>query len=145
MKQFEIHCEQSQCSPKDINKSAWVLQKNMLRGQQRTEKRLCGQMGPKLIVLDQMVMVLAKVRKNFASEGCQTDLKVWRWISDGMELHVGIVHRIVGTMTAHSYVNILSTNLPTIAEKLGLQKEDIVFQQDNNPKHTAKLTKKMDQ
>ena len=33
---------------------------------------------------------------------------------------VGIVHRIVGTMTAQSYVNILSTNLPITAEKLSV-------------------------
>lgn len=47
---------------------------------------------------------------------------------------------IDGTMDAIGYVDILSRNLQASATKMGLS--SFIFQQDNDPKHTAKLTKK---
>lgn len=38
-----------------------------------------------------------------------------------------------------SYIDILRAELPTFAEKLDMNASDIVFQ-DNDPKHTTKLT-----
>lgn len=55
---------------------------------------------------------------------------------------VGTMQRIVGKMNASYYVDILSRNLPATCEKFNKQPQDIVFQHDNDPKHTAKMTKK---
>lgn len=52
---------------------------------------------------------------------------------------VGKLVFIEGTMTAASYVNILSSNLSESARLMNLN--DFIFQQDNDPKHTARITK----
>lgn len=54
---------------------------------------------------------------------------------------VGNLHRIDGIMDARQYIRILSTNLPQSVEKMGIS-EQYIFQQDNDPKHTAGITKK---
>lgn len=52
---------------------------------------------------------------------------------------VGPIHRIEGTMTAVSYVNILNTTmLPYAEDNMPLR---WVFQQDNDPKHSSKRAK----
>lgn len=51
---------------------------------------------------------------------------------------VGRLEFIDGIMDAPYYVDILSRNLSSSAALLGMQK--YTFQQDNDPKHTAKLT-----
>lgn len=53
---------------------------------------------------------------------------------------VGKLHVIEGTMTHKVYIKILEENLAASAEKFGLQGR-YVFQQDNDPKHTAYNTK----
>lgn len=53
---------------------------------------------------------------------------------------VGNLIFIENTMNKTDYLNILRTNLPTSVEKLGLQ-GSWIFQQDNDPKHTAKIVK----
>ena len=53
----------------------------------------------------------------------------------------GDIHIIEGRMNAHMYQNILREHLHASVQKLGLSQE-FVFQQDNDPKHTAKTTKK---
>lgn len=49
---------------------------------------------------------------------------------------VGNLHFVDGIMTARDYINILKQNLKQSAAKLGIS-SDFIFQQDNDPKHTA--------
>jgi transposase len=52
---------------------------------------------------------------------------------------VGFACRIIGRMTGQSYVNILGNEfLPTL-DYFRWRKEDIIFQQDNDPKHKSKV------
>lgn len=62
---------------------------------------------------------------------------VWGCMSAG---GVGKLHFIEGTMDHKMYIDILKNNLLVSAEKLGLENE-FIFQQDNDPKHTAHNTK----
>lgn len=54
---------------------------------------------------------------------------------------VGNLHNIDGIMDARHYIRILSTNLRQSVEKMGIAGQ-YIFQQDNDPKHTAGVTKK---
>lgn len=61
---------------------------------------------------------------------------VWGCMSsDG----VGNITFIEGTMTAKSYIDVLQDNLSESSNKLGLDGL-YYFQQDNDPKHTARIT-----
>lgn len=42
-------------------------------------------------------------------------------------------------MKKEQYLTILQNNLPSAIEKTGLAAENVVFQHDNDPKHTAKI------
>lgn len=64
-------------------------------------------------------------------------LMVWGCMSAA---GVGKLHFIEGTMDHKMYINILKENLNVSAEKLGLQ-GNYIFQQDNDPKHTALNTR----
>jgi len=61
-------------------------------------------------------------------------------IWDGMEW--GILCEVVERMNAEQYVSILEEYLLRSIEESGIDEEDIVFQQDNDPKHTSKLATK---
>lgn len=54
---------------------------------------------------------------------------------------VGPVYRIEGTMKKEDYLNILQTNLPQAIRKSGMPEEEVIFQHDGDPKHTAKIVK----
>lgn len=54
---------------------------------------------------------------------------------------VGNLVHIESTMTAEKYIDILCENLEESVLKLGLE-NDFIFQQDNDPKHTAKASTK---
>ena len=51
---------------------------------------------------------------------------------------VGILAEVEGRMDAEQYVSILEDNLLPSMEKSGIPKESIIFQQDNDPKHSSK-------
>ncbi|GBP15725.1 Transposable element Tc1 transposase, partial [Eumeta japonica] len=53
---------------------------------------------------------------------------------------VGNLEFIESTMDHRAYLDILKRNLPESVRKLGIQ-DDYIFQQDNDPKHTAYNTK----
>lgn len=53
---------------------------------------------------------------------------------------VGNLHFIDGIMNAKQYVQILKTNLHQSAQNLGIRRK-YIFQQDNDPKHTALHTR----
>jgi len=58
---------------------------------------------------------------------------------------VGDMCRIVGKMTSQSYYTILDENLKNslnnFKRNTSLGKKDIIFQHDNDPKHTSKIAK----
>ena len=55
---------------------------------------------------------------------------------------VGYATRIEGKMDADLYVRIMEDELQQTLELWGKTTDDVVFQQDNNPKHTSKKAKK---
>ena len=54
---------------------------------------------------------------------------------------IGYATRIKGKMDAELYVSILDEQLQKTLEYYGYDKEDVIFQQDNDPKHTSKKAK----
>jgi hypothetical protein len=67
------------------------------------------------------------------------NLMMWGCMSwDG----VGYTTRIEGKMDGELYTQILGDELMKTLEYFGYDEEDIIFQQDNDPKHTSKVAKK---
>ncbi|KAH8234086.1 hypothetical protein KR038_001290, partial [Drosophila bunnanda] len=52
---------------------------------------------------------------------------------------VGPLHLVECIMRKEDYLKILKTNLPNFMEKCAYPEDEIVFQQDGDPKHTAKI------
>lgn len=53
--------------------------------------------------------------------------------------HIGPLVKICGIMRKENYLDILQTNLTDFVDKSAYPEEEVVFQQDNDPKHTAKI------
>ena len=51
---------------------------------------------------------------------------------------VGKLIEVQGKMDAEQYCEILENGLVESFEKLGMEEEERIFQQDNDPKHTSK-------
>lgn len=63
---------------------------------------------------------------------------VWGCITpDG----VGPIVRIEGIMKKEDYLRILEENLPLALSKMPDRPENVIFQHDNDPKHSAKIVK----
>ena len=54
-----------------------------------------------------------------------------------------IMAELEGRMDAQQYVDILEEHLGESVDKLGMEMEDFIFQQDNDPKHTSKKAQKL--
>jgi transposase len=55
---------------------------------------------------------------------------------------VGTMEHIAGRMTAERYVAILDGSYQQALEKYNKEAKEVIFQQDNDPKHTSKLARK---
>lgn len=65
-------------------------------------------------------------------------IMVWGCFS---EFGVGPLVLVEGIMNKEIYLNILYENLPVVMGQMDFTEEDIVFQQDNDPKHASKLVR----
>ena len=52
---------------------------------------------------------------------------------------VGNLHRIDGIMNSQVYIHILDSQLLSTIERQGLDEVEVIFQHDNDPKHTSSL------
>ena len=55
---------------------------------------------------------------------------------------VGRARRIIGDMDPQLYTDILDSEFLQTLEYYGLEKEEIVFQQDNDPNHTSRIARR---
>lgn len=77
---------------------------------------------------------------------CSRHSEIWWWINHALwgcmtAKGVGYSCRIDGSMDSTLYCEILSDEFLQTLEYYGLESQDIVFQQDNDPKHTSALAK----
>jgi hypothetical protein len=86
--------------------------------------------------------VKAKKKKWIQKMLCQpsTMEEVTQWFGAVCYAGVGELAIVEGIMNAKGYVNILRGNLKKSVRKLGI-KDSYLFQQDNDPKHTARITR----
>ena len=73
-------------------------------------------------------------------------MEVWGWVTDGMGLYVmdgvGYAYKIDGRMDGDLYLKVLDDELQETITYHNKTKDDIIFQQDNDPKHACKKARK---
>lgn len=67
------------------------------------------------------------------------NIKVWGCVT---AFGVGPIHKITGNMNKEMYLDILKNHLIETVENMPYPEKEVIFQHDNDPKHTAKLVKK---
>ena len=76
---------------------------------------------------------------------CKKNSQIWWGFFAGMGVYdlawIGKLCTIKGTMNAELYCEILSKELQENYEIQGLNQEEIIFQHDNDTKHTSKFVK----
>jgi len=65
-----------------------------------------------------------------------SSIMVWECISWAS---VGNLYRIDGIMNSQVYLDIFHSQLLGAIERQGLDEAEVIFQHDNNPKHTSGL------
>ena len=74
---------------------------------------------------------------------CKAHSETWWWISNGLEVFqfngVGKLIFIDGIMRNEEYLKILEDNLHNWRGMVMNSEHEFIFQQDNDPKHTAKI------
>src|SRR5438045_989426 len=77
---------------------------------------------------------------------CSRDHKIWRRINYALGLHdgqgVGFTRRINWSMDPALYWEIFGDEFLQMLEYYGFEKDQIVFQQDNDPKQRCALAKR---
>jgi hypothetical protein len=85
-------------------------------------------------------------QKKNGSKKCYTNSPTWRRSRNCLGLYglrrCGRIATLEGIMNAKGYVNILLGNLKKCVRKLGIQ-DSYLFQKDNDPKHTALITREL--
>ncbi|KAG1443588.1 hypothetical protein G6F55_012612 [Rhizopus delemar] len=96
-----------------------------------------------------------------------SDGKQWTWLQEGRPLQdhitnqtykhggssillwscltvngVGYITQVLGILDSELYCKIMTEDMLPSLEKYDMSKDDIIFQHDNNPKHTSRLTQK---
>ena len=97
------------------------------------------------IVSDGRQWVWKKTGEGFIEREVQSTVKfgggnIMVWGCLGWE-GVGRLVEVEGKMNTEQYVDILENNLLPSMKESGISLEDVIFQQDNDPKHTSKRAK----
>lgn len=90
------------------------------------DKSMCGQKKGK--------MVITKEVQGIVKFGGGS-LMVWGCIRRN---EVGVLSEVEGRMDAEQYVAILEQGLLQSIKESGIPEDNIIFQQDNDPKHTSR-------
>ncbi len=127
-----------------MSRPVWSLPKTIWMILRRHGRRSYSQMRPKYYVLVLHSLCLEEEEGWVQSQEHHPNLEAWGWKHHALGVlsakGTGRLHRIEGRMDGAMYCKILANNpLPSVrALKMG---RCLVFQHDNDPKHTSRATK----